>query len=285
MRDLGGTGIATLARPGGRGSMYRAGSTQVVIADDSPLVHLAIRSMLSGVPGYSVAAAASTVAAAEQLVQRVRPELLVCDTSIAGESGVALCRWTRQASPATQVVMLTSCDEPLLVQSALLAGAMGYLLKDSPAEVVLASLCLAASGVQILDERLGAARPRAGTADCVAEAGLSRREREVLDELMLGLDNKAIAIRLCISEDTVKSHVKAIFRKLGARDRAHAVALALGSAAPAVAARTRAGQPAGQSGAAPGQSGAGPGQSGAGRGRSGAAAAEAGLPRPRLAVR
>ena len=77
---------------------------------------------------------------------------------------------------------------------------------------------------------------RSEAADCVAELGLSRREREVLDELMLGLDNKAIAIRLCISEDTVKSHVKAIFRKLGARDRAHAVALALGSAPPAAVA-------------------------------------------------
>jgi DNA-binding NarL/FixJ family response regulator len=241
MRDLGGTGTATLPRRGGRASgRDRAGPTQVVIADDSPLVHLAIRSMLSGVPGYALAAA-GTVAAAEQLVQRVRPDLLICDTTIAGESGIALCRWTRQASPATAVVMLTSRDEPLLVRSALIAGAMGYLLKDSPADVLLASLCHAAAGLQVLDERLGSARPRAGTADGVAELGLSRREREVLAELMLGLDNKAIAIRLCISEDTVKSHVKAIFRKLGARDRAHAVALALGSAAPAIAGRASAG--------------------------------------------
>jgi DNA-binding NarL/FixJ family response regulator len=210
----------------------------VVIADDSPLMHLAVRSMLAGAPGLAVAAAASSVAAAEQLIQRVRPDLLICDTSIGGDSGVGLCRWTRQASPLTAVVMLTSRDEPLLVQSALAAGAVGYLLKDSPAEVLLASLCQAAAGATVLDERLGRPRHR-GLADCVAELGLSRREREVLDELMLGLDNKAIATRLCISEDTVKSHVKAIFRKLGARDRAHAVALALGSAPPGSAAHVQ----------------------------------------------
>jgi len=231
MRDLGGASTATLTRPGGRAdSRGRAGLTRVVVADDSPLMHLALRSMLGSAPGYVLAAAASTVTAAEQLIQRVRPDMLISDVTIAGESGVGLCRWTRQASPATAVVMLTSRDEPLLVQSALAAGAVGFLLKDSPPEALLGYLCQVAPGARVLDGRLGSTRPRAGAAQCGAELGLSRREREVLDELMLGLDNKAIATRLCISEDTVKSHVKAIFRKIGARDRAHAVALALGSA-------------------------------------------------------
>jgi DNA-binding NarL/FixJ family response regulator len=239
MHNVGGTGTATLSRPAGRpDGRSRPGLSHVVIADHSPLMHLAVRSMLTGAPGLALAAAASTVAAAEQLVQRVRPELLICDTSIGADSGVALCRWTRQASPVTAVVMLTSRDEPLLVQSALAAGAVGYLLKDSPADALLAALCQAAAGGTVLDERLGRQRHRSDQPDCVAELGLSRREREVLDELRLGLDNKAIALRLCISEDTVKSHVKAIFRKLGARDRAHAVALALGSAPPAAIAAT-----------------------------------------------
>jgi DNA-binding NarL/FixJ family response regulator len=234
MHDLGGTGTATLSRPAGRpDSRNRPELSQVVIADDSPLMHLAVRSMLTGAPGLALAAAASTVVAAEQLIQRVRPDLLICDTTIGADSGIALCRWTRQASPVTAVVMLTSRDEPLLVQSALTAGASGYLLKDSSADALLAAVCQVAAGGTVLDEQLGRQRHRGEQPDCVAELGLSRREREVLDELRLGLDNKAIALRLCISEDTVKSHVKAIFRKLGARDRAHAVALALGSAPPA----------------------------------------------------
>src|ERR1700722_921168 len=156
MRDLGGTGTATLARPdGGPDGRSPGGRGAVVIPDDSPLMHLAVRSMLAGAPGLTLAAAASTVPAAEQLIQRVRPDLLVCDTAIGADSGVALCRWTRQASPVTAVVMLTSRDEPLLVQSALAAGAIGYLLKDSAAEVLLASLGLAAAGRLVLDERPG----------------------------------------------------------------------------------------------------------------------------------
>jgi DNA-binding NarL/FixJ family response regulator len=234
MHDHGGTGMATLARPAGAGraagASPRASLTRVVLADDSPLMHLAIRSMMNGTPGFVLEAAAGTVAMAEQLIQRVRPDLLILEAEIAGESGVGLCRWTRQASPASAVVLLTGRDEPLLIQSALSAGAAGYLLKNSPAEALLAGFRLAVGGSRVLDERLGRNRPRNCVVDSAAELGLTRREREILDEMLLGLDNKAIAARLCISEETVKSHVKAVFRKLGARDRAHAVALAAGSA-------------------------------------------------------
>jgi DNA-binding NarL/FixJ family response regulator len=226
-------GSATLTQPGaargGRENGMLAGLIKVVLADDAPLIHLAIRSMLGSAPGCVLTGTASSVAMAEQLLQRVRPDLLIAETAIAGESGIALCRWSRQASPGTAVVFLTTRDEPLLVQSALAAGAVGYLLKNSPAEVLTSGLLKAATGLRVLDDRLGQLRTQQRAADA-AELGLSRREREILDEMMLGLGNKAIANRLFISEDTVKTHVKAVFRKLGARDRAHAIALALGSA-------------------------------------------------------
>jgi DNA-binding NarL/FixJ family response regulator len=239
MRELRRAAMATLTRPGGPDGgpgdsvsrpEARAGLIHVVLADDSPLMHLAIRSMLGNAPGYVVQGAASSVAMAEQLIQRVRPTLLIAETTIAGESGIGLCRWCRQASAATAVVILTTRDEPLLVQSAVTAGASGYLLKSSPAESIMAGLRDAVAGIRVLDDRLGQPRCHPAAAESAAELGLSRREREVLDEMMLGLGNRAIATRLCISEDTVKTHVKAVFRKLGARDRAHAVALALGSA-------------------------------------------------------
>jgi DNA-binding NarL/FixJ family response regulator len=219
-----------------------AGSQQgrlirVVLADEAPLMHLAIRSMLGPLRDFVLAASASATAEAEQLVLRVQPELLITDVDLAGESGLGLCRWARHASPATTVVILTSRDEPVLAQCALAAGAMGYLLKSSPPESLAMCLRQAAHGMRVLDERLGASRTGPVLADTTAEFGLSRRERDVLDELLMGLDNRAIAARLCISEDTVKSHVKAIFRKLGARDRAHAMALALGTAVAEVARR------------------------------------------------
>jgi DNA-binding NarL/FixJ family response regulator len=206
------------------------GLVRVVLADDMPLLHLAVRSILAAMRGYALAAAASNVTEAEQLILRVEPEMLICDVELGGESGIALCQWTRLVSPRTRAVLLTGRDEPLLVQSALSAGAFGYLLKDSPPDTIIASLQQIAGGARVLDERLGQGRHGFGDARAAAESGLSRREREVLDELLAGLDNRAIAGRLCIAEDTVKSHMKAIFRKLGARDRAHAVALALGTA-------------------------------------------------------
>jgi DNA-binding NarL/FixJ family response regulator len=218
--------------PAGGAGPQRSRLVRVVHADDSPLMHLAMRAMLAAMHGFVIAAAAGTVTEAEQLVLRTRPDLLVCDTDLAGECGVGLCRWVRRASPRTIIVMLTTRDEPQLAMSALAAGAAGYLLKGTPPEELMFYLRQAVTGSRVLDARLGQS-PRACEApDRVAEYGLSPREREVLNEMLVGQGNRAIAQRLCISEDTVKSHVKAIFRKLGARDRGHAIALALGSARP-----------------------------------------------------
>lgn len=227
----GGGRAATLSREtAGTGRQLRAGLVRTVAVDEAELMHYAVRALLSAIPGYSVVASARSVGAGEELVRRVRPDLLICDTDIAGESGIGLCRRVRQASPATFVAILTSRDEPLLAQSALAAGAHGYLLKDSAPEDLGSYLEDAAAGLRVLDQRLGRARRHDLRTDPADDFGLSRREREVLGEMLAGLANKRIAERLCISEDTVKSHVKAIFRKLGARDRAHAVTLALGTA-------------------------------------------------------
>jgi DNA-binding NarL/FixJ family response regulator len=228
----GGGRAATLSRRTvGAGQQRPAGLVRAIVVDEAELMHYAVRALLSAVPGYSLVASAGTVGAGEQLVRRVRPDLLICDTDIAGESGIGLCRWVRQVSPATCVAILTGRDEPLLAQSALASGARGYLLKDSAPEDLLTYLEEAAAGLRVLDRRLGRSRRQERRTDPGEEFGLSRREREVLGEVLAGLANKGIAERLCISEDTVKSHVKAIFRKLGARDRAHAVALAVGTAA------------------------------------------------------
>jgi DNA-binding NarL/FixJ family response regulator len=205
---------------------------RVVHVDDSPLMQLAIRAVLATMHGFVVAAAAGTVTEAEQLILRTRPDLLICDTDLAGECGISLCRWTRRASPRTASVILSARDDHQLAMTALAAGATGYLLKGTPPEELMSYLRQAACGMQVLDDRLGRSVRSPQEPDRIADFGLSRREREVLEELLHGLGNRAIAKLLCISEDTVKSHVKAIFRKLGARDRGHAIALALGTAAP-----------------------------------------------------
>ena len=201
-----------------------------MLADPAELVHLAVRTLLAEDARYSRPMAATTVAAAEQLIRRIRPGLLISEVDLSGKSGIELCRWVRRASPITQVVFLTSRNEPLLATAALAAGAVGYLLKDSPPDVLRASLEQAAAGHTVIDDRLGWHGEAAHRVDAADQLGFSRREREVLGELVSGQDNRSIAATLGIAEQTVKSHLKSIFRKLGARDRAHALALALGTA-------------------------------------------------------
>jgi DNA-binding NarL/FixJ family response regulator len=228
----GGGPAATLARRGAAaGRPWPAGLVRTVVADEAELLHLAVRALLSTVPGYTVVASACRVGDAAQLIRRLRPDLLICDVDIAGESGIDLCRWVRQTCPATGMAILTSRDEPLLAQSALTAGVNGYLLKDSAPADLAAYLDEVAAGMRVVDQRLGRSRRGAHRTDSADEFGLNRREREVLGEVLAGLDNQRIAGRLGLSEDTVNRHLQAIFGKLGARDRAHAVALALGTAA------------------------------------------------------
>jgi DNA-binding NarL/FixJ family response regulator len=229
MDDAFGGGTATL-RPSSRHAGTGARLVRVVHADEAPLMQLAVRSVLTAAPAFSLAASASGMAEAEQCVLRVAPDLLITDIDLAGDSGLDLCRWTRSVSPQTAVVFLAGRDEPMLIQSAMRAGACGYLLKGSSPDSLVSYLQQAVTGLRVLDERLGSSRMSSQSRVPSWGAGLSPREREVLDEVLAGFGNKVIAQRLCISEDTVKSHVKAIFRKLGARDRAHAVALALGTA-------------------------------------------------------
>jgi DNA-binding NarL/FixJ family response regulator len=204
--------------------------TRAVLADDEELMHLAVRALLAAIPGFVLAGSAASVGAAEQLVRRAAPDLLICEADIRGQSGIGLAWWVRTYQPRTRVVILTGRDEPPLAQSALQAGAQGYLLKSSSPDALAVALQQVVKGHRVLDERLGYARDLSPEARRMEQAGLSPRERDVLAEVLSGFGNKMIAERLHISEDTVKSHMKAIFRKLGARDRAHAVALAVGRA-------------------------------------------------------
>lgn len=221
----------TAIRPNTRSTIQRVPpAIRVMLVDPAELVHLAVRTLLAEDPRYSRPIAATTIAAAEQLVRQVRPRLLISEIDLGGRSGIELCRWVRCTSPITQVVFLTSRNEPLLATAALAAGAAGYLLKDSPPDVLRASLEQAAAGRAVIDDRLGFHGTAAHRIDAADQLGFSRRERDVLGELVSGQDNRSIAAALGIAEETVKSHLKSIFRKLGARDRAHALALVIGTA-------------------------------------------------------
>jgi DNA-binding NarL/FixJ family response regulator len=208
----------------------RQGTTvHIIVADDAPLIHEALRSVISRTRSFAISGFALTLGDAAQQVTTHWPHIVVCETAIAGESGLDLCRWIRRTAPLTRVAMLSHQDDPALAELAIAAGASAYLLKRTPPEELLGRLRDVMRGLTILDHRLGSTR-MPDTRVEVDRFGLSPREREVLAALTVGFDNRMIAQRLHITNDTVKSHVKSILRKLRARDRTHAVAISLGMA-------------------------------------------------------
>ncbi|GIH23264.1 DNA-binding response regulator [Acrocarpospora phusangensis] len=201
---------------------------RVVVVDESKLTHIALNIVFAKSGRLRIIAAVPTVHEARSVILTHKPELVLCETDIGGESGLELCGWIRLASPSTLPVLLSSTNDDAVAVSAMTWGAAGYLLKISPPEDLIFYLYGVLAGQQIIDDRVTTRSWRSGEESSLARFGLSAREREVLDEVLLGYDNRSIALRLRISIDTVKSHVKAILRKTGARDRVHVVAMALG---------------------------------------------------------
>jgi DNA-binding NarL/FixJ family response regulator len=199
--------------------------------DEARLIHEALHVILRRTNSFVLAGRALTLGEGAQQVRRHRPEMVICETEIAGESGLDLCRWVRRTAPQTRVVVLSHHDDMSLARAAFEAGASAYLLKTTSPDDLVQRLRDVMCGLTVLDERLGMAPWTEPETDATERFGLSPREREVLAALSHGLDNKMIAERLHITHDTVKSHVKSILRKLRARDRTHAVAISLGVAA------------------------------------------------------
>ncbi|GAA0394775.1 DNA-binding response regulator [Acrocarpospora corrugata] len=192
------------------------------------MTHIALNAVFAKSGRFRLIAAVSTAHEARSVVLAHKPDLVLCEADVAGESGLELCGWIRLASPATMPVLLSGVNDDSLAASAISCGAAGYLLKISPPEDLIFYLYGVLAGQQIIDDRVTARSWRPSEENSLARYGLSTREREVLDEVLLGHDNRSIALRLRISIDTVKSHIKAILRKTGARDRVHVIAMALG---------------------------------------------------------
>jgi len=136
--------------------------------------------------------------------------------------GIEATRTIVAESPGTAVLVLTSFSDRRRITGALDAGAVGYLLKDASADEVLRGIRTAAAGGSPLDPRAARSLLESKSAPDPL-AGLSPREREVLALLVDGMPNKLIALRLGISEKTVKSHLTNVFRRIGVTDRVQAV--------------------------------------------------------------
>ncbi len=201
------------------------GSVGVLIVDDHPVVRTGIRGMLAGQPDFEVVGEAVNGQEAVDLVGRLNPDVVLMDLRMPGTDGVAATSRIRKDYPGTRVLVLTTSDSGADILRAVEAGATGYVLKDAPREELYGAIRAAAEGKPLLAPDVAAhlvERVR-----WPSDEGLSGREVEVLDLVARGKGNKEIARTLWISEATVKSHLLHVDEKLGAADRASAVAVAM----------------------------------------------------------
>jgi DNA-binding NarL/FixJ family response regulator len=192
-----------------------------VIADDHPPVLAALGRLLAA-SGLDVVGAAADGEEALSLVRDHQPDIALLDIRLPGLDGVQALRRIGLLSPRTRVVLYTGYSDPRLLRQGLAAGAQGIVLKESPVQEVVRALRAVAAGARYVDATatrlLGAGDP---------PCSLSRREQQVLELLAAGLDTEAIARRLALSPHTLRTHIRNLLRKLGARTRAQAVAEAL----------------------------------------------------------
>lgn len=207
---------------------------RVVLVDDHEMVRQGLKAMLSRYSGEVrfVGEAADTDEAL-RLVAALDPDIVLCDVRLGAESGLDLARSLLLDDPGRKIVLLTVYDDEQYLYQALRCGVVGYLLKRVDGAELVGHLNRVAAGEVVIDPTLAgrvavsAARLQAGEFWSGAHLGLTQRESEVLGLVVTGLSNRAIAARLVVGEETVKSHVRALYRKLDVGDRAGAVALAL----------------------------------------------------------
>lgn len=208
---------------------------RLVVVDDHEMVLEGLKSLLARFHGrVRMVGQAVSADSAESLVSSLDPDIVVADVRLRGStSGLDLCRRLVEADPDRKVVLLSAYDDEQYLFQALRAGAAGYLLKSIDGEGLVRHLERVVDGETALDPTMAgraaasAARLQAGEFWPGARLGLTQRESEVLGLLVGGLSNRAIASRLVLGEETVKSHVRAILRKLEVGDRTSAVAVAL----------------------------------------------------------
>jgi NarL family two-component system response regulator LiaR len=157
----------------------------------------------------------------------VQPDVVLMDLQMPVMDGVTATRAIRERSPTVQVLALTSFRDEELVQRALQAGAIGYLLKNVSADDLATAIRAAHAGQPTLAPEATQALVHAATRPPTPGQDLTPREREVLALMVQGLSNTAIAARLVVSPSTAKAHVSSILSKLGVTSRTEAVALAM----------------------------------------------------------
>ncbi len=200
---------------------------RVLVVDDHAMVRRGLATFLKVFDDLEMAGEAASGQEAVQLCAKLKPDVVLMDMVMLDMDGVAATRLIRKQSKSIHVIALTSFKEENMVQSALQAGAIGYLLKNVTADELARAIRDAHTGRATLSPEAAQALVHAASQPPAPVFDLTERERAVLALMVEGLNNTQIAARLSVSPSTIKSHVSNILSKLGVTSRTEAVTLAL----------------------------------------------------------
>ena len=206
-------------------------SIRTLIVDDHPVTRDGLRSALELNDEVTIVGEAASGEEAVERVAETQPDIVFMDVRMPGMGGIEATRKIREATPSTRVILFTVDESRSSIAEAIQAGVSGYLLKDASADELVNAAKLALEGKAVIHPQLTRAFiEEVQLADERADAKpLSRREKEILQKVAYGATTKEVANDLGISPHTVKTHLERIFEKLGANDRAQAVAIAIRS--------------------------------------------------------
>lgn len=195
---------------------------RVLVVDDHPPMRIGLVALIKSQPGMHVVAEACDGEEAVEVYDDVLPDVVLMDLRMPGMGGVEAILAIRKKHPDARVIVLSTYDLDEDIHRAIQSGARSYLLKDMPIEEIASTIREVCAGDTLLPRQVAERLTERSQREQLTE-----RERDVLESLIKGRSNKEIASTLCISEDTVKSHLKTLFAKLRVRDRTGAAVEAI----------------------------------------------------------
>ena len=205
---------------------------RVVIVEDHPLMQTALEATLERADGFTVVGTATTGLQAEPLVARTQPDLVLLDLQLPGLDGLSCLALLRERHPEATVVVLSGVEDEEIIERALSGGAAALVKKSiSPADLPVLLRQVLQGSVKFATPRIARAVVTKATrqsqldvvhAEACGETGLTARELEVLEMVARGMPNRAVAEKLFLSDQTVKRHLRKVYRKLGVANRTEA---------------------------------------------------------------